>query len=80
MDDDQDMASFLQRLFGYGITGLSTEHAFVVFFGRGQYGKGIMAEAILKVLGGRDGAASLAGHMQSEADGPGQTKCLRPKP
>ncbi len=66
MDDDQDMAAFLQRLFGYGITGLSTEHVFVVFFGRGRNGKGIMTEVIQEVLGGRDATAALAGPIQSE--------------
>lgn len=66
MDDAPDMASFLQRLFGYGITGLSTEHVFVVFFGRGRNGKGIMTEVIQEVLGGRDATAALAGPIQSE--------------
>lgn len=66
MGDDREMSTFLQRLFGYGITGLSTEHVFVVFFGRGRNGKGIMTEVIQEVLGGRDATAALAGPIQSE--------------
>ncbi|WP_296966924.1 phage/plasmid primase, P4 family [uncultured Desulfovibrio sp.] len=66
MDDDQEVADFLRRAFGYGITGLSTEHVFIVFHGRGRNGKGIMTEIIQEVLGGRDAASALAGPVQSE--------------
>ena len=66
MDDDQEVADFLRRAFGYGITGLSTEHVFIVFHGRGRNGKGIMTEIIQEVLGGRDASSALAGPVQSE--------------
>lgn len=66
MENDQDMVDFMQRLFGYGITGSSSEHIFVVLFGKGRNGKGIMTELIQEALGGADSFSSLAGPVQSE--------------
>lgn len=66
MGDDQEMAAFLQRVFGYGITGLSREHVFLVLYGRGRNGKSVMVEIIQKVLGVENGAAALAAPIQSE--------------
>jgi len=47
----QDMADFLQRYFGYCISGLIKEHSFVVLWGRGRNGKGTLVETIKKILG-----------------------------
>lgn len=66
MGDDTEMAAFLRRVFGYGCTGLAREHIFLVLFGRGRNGKGIMTEVIQTVLGGQNATASLAGPVQSE--------------
>ena len=66
MGDDPEMAAFLRRVFGYGCTGLAREHIFLVLFGRGRNGKGIMTEVIQTVLGGQNATASLAGPVQSE--------------
>lgn len=66
MGDDPEMAAFLQRVFGYGITGLSREHVFLVLYGRGRNGKSVMVEIIQKVLGVENGAAALAAPIQSE--------------
>ncbi len=66
MGDDPEMAAFLQRVFGYGITGLSREHVFLVLYGRGRNGKSIMVEIIQQVLGVENGAAALAAPVQSE--------------
>lgn len=66
MGDDPEMASFLQRAFGYGVTGLAREHIFLVLFGRGRNGKGIMTEVIQTVLGGQNATTALAGPVQSE--------------
>ena len=66
MGDDPEMASFLQRVFGYGVTGLAREHIFLVLFGRGRNGKGIMTEVIQTVLGGQNATTALAGPVQSE--------------
>ena len=66
MGDDPEMAAFLQRVFGYGVTGLAREHIFLVLFGRGRNGKGIMTEVIQTVLGGQNATTALAGPVQSE--------------
>lgn len=66
MGDDPEMASFLQRAFGYGVTGLAREHIFLVLFGRGRNGKSIMTEVIQTALGGKHAATTLAGPVQSE--------------
>ena len=39
------MVSFLRRAFGYGITGLVSEQKFIVLYGKGRNGKGIMTES-----------------------------------
>jgi len=46
-NNDEDMIAFMQRLFGYGITGIVSEHVFPVLIGRGRNGKSIMVEAIM---------------------------------
>ena len=49
--EDDDVAAFLQRVFGYAITGLSCEPLFVVLAGEGRNGKTVMVETLGKVLG-----------------------------
>lgn len=59
--DDQEMVGFLQRWFGYSISGIIKEHKFLILEGPGgRNGKGTMMEAIAEVLG------PLAGPIQSE--------------
>jgi len=49
---DTALIDFLQRLLGYGITGLSTEHVVALFYGPGgRNGKDTLIEAIHHVLG-----------------------------
>lgn len=48
---DQQLIRFIQRLLGYGITGLSVEHILPVFWGDGRNGKGTLLETIGAVLG-----------------------------
>lgn len=59
-DDDSDLISFIQRYFGYSITGLNVLRKFAVLHGRGQNGKGVLVELLRFVLG------SLAAPIQSE--------------
>lgn len=49
--EDKDVAAFLQRVFGYAITGLSNEPLFVVLAGEGRNGKTVMVETLGKVCG-----------------------------
>ena len=66
MDDDADMVAFLRRVFGYGITGSVKEQKFVVLYGKGRNGKGIMTDMIQEALGGSNSFGVLAGPVQSE--------------
>jgi len=51
MGGNQELADYLGRLFGYGITGLVREHVFAVLFGHGRNGKGTMIETLAAILG-----------------------------
>ncbi len=51
MSGNQEMVDFLARLFGYSITGLSTEHILPVFYGKGRNGKSLIVETIRHVMG-----------------------------
>lgn len=48
---DQELIAYLQRLLGYGVTGLSTEHVLPILYGSGRNGKTIIAELLSHVLG-----------------------------
>ena len=51
-EEDIEIVNFLQRLLGYAITGLRTEHIFPIFWGeRGRNGKGTIFEILKYVLG-----------------------------
>ncbi len=50
-NDDEEMILFLQMLLGYGITGLTTEHVFPFFLGRGRNGKSLLVNSLVRVLG-----------------------------
>ncbi len=50
-DGDQELIDFMQRLFGYGLTGLTTEHVFPFLLGRGRNGKSLFMESIMRVMG-----------------------------
>lgn len=66
LDGDADMVAFLRRAFGYGITGLVSEQKFIILYGKGRNGKGIMTEILQEVMGGSDSFGALAGPVQSE--------------
>jgi putative DNA primase/helicase len=56
----EEIISFVQRAFGYAITGLNREHIFLVLYGQGRNGKGTFVETISDVLG------TMASPIQSE--------------
>lgn len=61
LDGNQGVIDYLNRVFGYTITGLNLERLFLVFFGKhGQNGKGTIMEILYHVLG------PLSGPIQSE--------------
>jgi len=45
-EDDENLIAYLQRLFGYCLTGKVTEHILPIFVGRGRNGKGTIIETI----------------------------------
>ncbi|MBI5598410.1 MAG: DNA primase [Deltaproteobacteria bacterium] len=52
MDGNAEHTAYLQRFFGYGITGLVKEHKFAVLYGEeGRNGKGTLVETLKYVLG-----------------------------
>jgi putative DNA primase/helicase len=59
-DGNKDLIAYVHRLFGYAITGLSTEHILPIFYGQGRNGKGTLLEILRYVLG------PLAGPIQAE--------------
>lgn len=48
---DKELVSYVRRLFGYGVTGLATEHILPVLYGEGRNGKSTLVEALRYVLG-----------------------------
>jgi len=50
---DMTLVFFMQRLLGYGLTGLSTEHVFPILWGEGRNGKGTMLQVLYETLGER---------------------------
>jgi putative DNA primase/helicase len=47
----EELAAFVQRLLGYGITGLNILHVFPILYGMGRNGKGTLLETLRCVLG-----------------------------
>jgi putative DNA primase/helicase len=48
---DIDLIAFMQRLLGYGITGLTSEHVLPVLWGEGRNGKDSLLETLAHTLG-----------------------------
>ena len=48
---DKQLKAFVQRLLGYGITGLAILHIFIILWGLGRNGKGTLLELIKYILG-----------------------------
>ena len=49
---NQDLISFVQRSFGYALTGSTRERVIFVFYGTGDNGKSTLINIVLEVLGG----------------------------
>lgn len=48
---DEEIIEFMQILFGYGVTGFTTQHIFPFLLGRGRNGKSLLVNSIVRVLG-----------------------------
>lgn len=49
--DDRELAQYLQRLVGYALTGLTSEHAFFFIHGSGANGKSTFINTVTQILG-----------------------------
>jgi len=49
--DDNNIISFVQRLFGYAISGLTSQRKFIILHGQGQNGKGVLINLFYHVMG-----------------------------
>jgi len=59
-EGNRPVIAFLQRLLGYCLTGLHTEHILPIFVGQGRNGKTTLFETVMKCMG------ELAGPIRSE--------------
>jgi putative DNA primase/helicase len=59
--DDQELLSYVHKLFGYGITGSIEEAIFPIFWGQGSNGKTTILEIFHSILGNK-----ISGPIQSE--------------
>jgi len=59
-NQDKELVSYIQRLFGYAMTGETREHILPILWGAGRNGKSLLLEMIDYVLG------SLAGSFQTD--------------
>lgn len=50
-DNDAELIAFVQRLLGYAITGLATEHVLPILWGKGRNGKDTLLKALAHTLG-----------------------------
>jgi putative DNA primase/helicase len=50
-NQEQELINYVQRLFGYSITGKTTEHIYPIAWGDGRNGKGTLFEILNHVLG-----------------------------
>jgi len=48
---DPEVRAFLQRWFGYCLTGNTTEQCLLIFYGTGGNGKGVLVNTIAKIMG-----------------------------
>jgi len=48
---DAELIGFIQRLFGYALTGSTREHVFAFFYGTGANGKGVLLNTWRAILG-----------------------------
>lgn len=50
-NDRPELADYLQRLIGYGITGYNTEHVIAIMLGGGSNGKSVFMDTIFTIFG-----------------------------
>jgi len=51
LPDNPEIITFLQRWFGYSLTGQTSEQVFCILYGHGSNGKGTLIDTIMSVMG-----------------------------
>lgn len=67
--DDQEMIDFLQRMCGYCLTGLTTEHALFFIYGPGGNGKSVFLNVLTHLLGEYAATAAMETFQASKHQG-----------
>lgn len=47
---DKEVIEFIQRFFGYSLTGRTSEQVFLIFYGHGSNGKGVLLDTVSNVM------------------------------
>lgn len=65
---DAEMQSYLQRMFGYCLTGLTSEHALFFLYGTGANGKSVFVNTLFTILGDYAANAPMDTFMETRGD------------
>jgi len=66
--DDQELIDYLQRVVGYCLTGLTTEHVLFFLYGTGANGKSVFLNVISTMLGDYAKSAPMETFMSTKSD------------
>lgn len=67
-DGDADLQSYLARMVGYSLTGVTTEHALFFFYGSGRNGKGTFLNVLTRILNDYAKVASMETFTEAKND------------
>ena len=65
---DKELQFFLQRMFGYSLTGTTREHALFFGYGTGANGKGVLLNTVTAIMGGYATVAGMETFTASASD------------
>jgi len=65
---DTELQAFLQRFSGYGLTGITREHAMAFGYGTGANGKGVLLNTLTGIMGGYATVAPMETFTASQSD------------
>jgi putative DNA primase/helicase len=68
MNGDHELISYLQRVFGYGLTGEISEHALFFWYGTGANGKSVLLSTVSGLLGDYHSVAPIETFTASNSD------------
>ncbi len=68
MAGNENLKRFLQRYFGYSLTGHTSEQVFCLFYGTGANGKGTLVDTVMSILGDYAGTARRETILETRSD------------